>query len=154
MEQLNKWIALTVAGMLVVVTAGWLLLISPRRGEAAELRVEAGEQLARNATLRTQIQILEAQARDLPAKKAQLASVAAKIPSTPALPELIRALTAAAAGSSVSLVSLVPSPPAPGLSPGSTSAVTPSTAGGAVTPGATSPAGTAGVGTAAAGVPD
>ena len=77
--------------------------MSPKRTEAAEVREQAVAQDATNASLQTQLEVLKAQAKDLPKKQADLARVAAKIPDNPGLPALIRSLTAAAASSGVEL---------------------------------------------------
>jgi Tfp pilus assembly protein PilO len=111
MDKLKQWVALTVAGCLALMAAGWFLLVSPKRGEAADLRAQTAAQEAVNAQLRTQLQVLQAQAKDLPKKQADLARVAAKIPDNPALPGLIRALTAASESAGVQLVSVTPGAP-------------------------------------------
>ena len=38
MDKLKQWVALTVVGALAILAAGWFLLVSPKRAEAAELR--------------------------------------------------------------------------------------------------------------------
>lgn len=112
MDKLKQWVALTVVGCLGIMAAGWFLLISPKKTEAAEVRELAASQEATNAGLRTQLQVLQAQAKDLPKKQADLARVAAKIPSNPGMPALIRALTAAGTSAGVQLVSVTPGAPA------------------------------------------
>lgn len=113
MDKMKQWVALTVLAALAVAAGGWFLLVSPKRGEAAELRAQTATQEATNATLRTELQVLQAQAKELPKKQADLARVAAKIPEHPALPALIRALTAASTSAGVEFVSLTPGAPAP-----------------------------------------
>ena len=113
MDKLKQWVALTVVGCLAVMAAGWFLLISPKKAEAADLVAQTSEQEATNDGLRTQLQVLKAQAKDLPKKQADLARVSAKIPDNPALPSLIRALTTAASSAGVQLVSLTPGAPVP-----------------------------------------
>lgn len=111
MDQLKKWVALTVVGCLAIMAAGWFLLISPKRSEAAELRTQAASQVSANRTLETELQVLKAQAAELPKEQAKLAAVAAKIPDNPALPGLVRALLEASASSGVELVSIAPGQP-------------------------------------------
>ena len=111
MDKLKQWIALSVAGAVAIVAAGWFLVISPKRGEAAELRAQADEQVSANATLRTQIEMLKAKSRDLPKEQARLAGVAAKIPNNPGLPTLVRSLLEASTSSGVELVSITPGQP-------------------------------------------
>lgn len=113
MDKIKQWVALTVVGCLGIMAAGWFLLISPKKAEAADVREQAAAQDATNQGLRTKLEVLKAQAKDLPKKQADLARVAAKIPGDPGLPALIRALTAASTSAGVELVSVTPSAPAP-----------------------------------------
>lgn len=149
MDKLQQWVALTVAGSLALLAAGWFLVISPKKDEATELRTQAAAQVSANAMLETQLQVLRAQAKDLPSKQAELAQVAAKIPDNPSLPALIRALTAASTSAGIDFVSVTPGVPAavvvaaPAVptAPESGTAQTTPTAPAAVTPGAAGPAG-------------
>jgi Tfp pilus assembly protein PilO len=111
MDKLKQWVALTAVACLALSAAGWFLLISPKRAEAADLRMQSQERLQANADLENQLQVLKAQAKDLPKEQAKLAAVAAKIPDNPALPGLIRSLIEAADASGVELVSITPSTP-------------------------------------------
>jgi Tfp pilus assembly protein PilO len=111
MDKLKQWVALTVLGCLAIMAGGWFLLVSPKRGEAEQLRLDTAAQDTANATLRTQLEVLKAQAKDLPKKQADLARVAAKIPDNPGLPSLIRALTAASTSAGVEFVSVTPGTP-------------------------------------------
>jgi type IV pilus assembly protein PilO len=112
MDKLKQYVALTVVGCLGIMAAGWFLLISPKRAEAAAVREQTLAQESTNAGLRTQLEVLQAQAKDLPKKQADLARVAAKIPDNPSLPSLIRALTAASTSAGVEFVSVTPGAPA------------------------------------------
>lgn len=111
MDKLKTSIMFTALAMAAVLGAGWFLLVSPQRGEAADLRAQAEASDASNATLQNQLTMLQAQAKDLPKQQAKLAAVAAKIPENPSLPALVRALTTAATAAGVDLVSLTPSAP-------------------------------------------
>jgi Tfp pilus assembly protein PilO len=108
MDKLKQYIALTVVGCLAVLAAGWFLLVSPKRSEASEAQLAADAQVTANSALRTQIEVLKAQAKNLPKEQAKLAAVAAKLPSNRAMPALIRALTTAAEDAGVELVTLAP----------------------------------------------
>jgi Tfp pilus assembly protein PilO len=112
MSQLRKWSALTSVAVVAVLAAGWFLLISPQRGEASSLRSEKATQDQANAQLRTKIEVLKSQARDLPAQRARIAGFGLNIPADPQLPSLIRELSAAARVSGVDLDSLAPAEPA------------------------------------------
>ncbi len=111
--KMKQWVSLTAVGVIAVMAAGWFLLVSPKRGEAATVRAQVASQESANAALQTQLGMLRAQAKTLPAQQAKLALVAAKIPDNPALPALIRALSAAADDAGVELVSIVKGQAAP-----------------------------------------
>jgi type IV pilus assembly protein PilO len=110
MDKLKQYLVFTLLGCLLVLAAGWFVLVSPKRGEAAELRSQAEMQVSANAALETKLAVLKAQAKNLPKQQAKLAAVAAKIPDNPALPALIRALTSAASSAGVELVTVSPGP--------------------------------------------
>lgn len=111
MDKLKQAVALTVLGCLAILAAGWFLLVSPKRGEAADLRAQAADQVATNDKLKTELQVLKAQAKELPAEQAKLAAVSTKIPDNPALPGLVRALLEASTATGVELVSIAPGQP-------------------------------------------
>lgn len=111
MDKLKQWIVMAVVASLVIMAGGWFLAVAPKRAEAEALRTQAAEQLATNATLETKLQVLQAQAKELPKEQAKLAAVAAKIPDNPALPGLVRELLKAAESSGVELVSIAPGTP-------------------------------------------
>lgn len=146
MDKLKQWVALTVVGVIAVGAAGWFLLISPKRTEAAGIRTQTEQQVSANSALQTQIATLKSQAKQLPQQQAKLAAVAAKIPDNPALPTLIRALTNVASKSGVELISLAPGQPTAVAPPVAAAPVAP-TAGAAPKPApaagvaATNPAG-------------
>ena len=112
MDKLKQYVTLTVLGALVILAAGWFLLISPKKGEATDLQAQVATQVSANAVLETQLQVLRAQAKELPKKQAELARVAAKVPDNPSLPALMRAITAASTSAGVEFVSVTPGPPA------------------------------------------
>jgi type IV pilus assembly protein PilO len=126
MDKLKQWVALTLVGCLGIMAAGWFLLISPKRTEASEVREQVVAQESTNAGLRTQLEVLKAQAKDLPKKQADLARVAAKIPDNPSLPALIRALTAASTSAGVDLSTVTPGTPTPVAAPAAAVPVAPS----------------------------
>lgn len=130
MDKLKQWVVLTALAAVLLLAAGWVLLISPSRDEAAELREQVSAQVSANAVLQAELQVLEQQARELPDKAAELARVTAKIPDDPSMPLLIRAVTAASKAAGVQLVSLTPGPPvaAPAAVPGAPAAAAPAPA--------------------------
>ena len=113
MDKLKQWVVLSLVGALGIMAVGWFLLVSPKRSEAAELRIQTASQLSANALLQTQIDVLKSQATELPKEQATLADIAAKIPAGPELPHLVRSLSDAAATAGVQLVSITPGTPAP-----------------------------------------
>ncbi|CAA9362483.1 MAG: hypothetical protein AVDCRST_MAG16-3183, partial [uncultured Frankineae bacterium] len=119
MDKVKQWVALAAAAALVLGAAGWFLLISPKRGEASELRDRHAAQELSNQQAATQLAALKTKAEQLPRKRAALAAVAAKVPTGPALPALVRALTAAARSAGVELVSVAPGAATPlaGMAP-------------------------------------
>ena len=88
----RRWSLLTAVLIVGILAASWFLLVSPKRSEAAELRVQATEQQASNDALVQQLTVLKAQSLDLPKQKAELAVLGKQIPNNPALPTLIRDL--------------------------------------------------------------
>jgi Tfp pilus assembly protein PilO len=112
MDKLKQYALFTVLGCVLVLAAGWFLLVSPKRSDAAALQTQASSQVSANAQLETQLAVLKSQAKDLPRQQAKLAAVAAKIPDNPALPAMIRSLTTAATSAGVELVSVTPGQPA------------------------------------------
>lgn len=110
-QRMRTWVAGSIALALVVLVAGWFLLVSPKRSAASEVHGKASAQQAVNATLRAQIAQLQAQAKGLVAKQAELQAVARRIPSQPQLPALIRALEDVHVRTGVDLVAVTPTTP-------------------------------------------
>ena len=127
MDKQKPWLVLTALAVVGVFAAGWFLLISPKRADAADARAQVTQIDTATAGMRTRLATLKAQAADLPAEQAKIAAVEARIPADPGLPALIRNLTAAATASGVELVSIVPGPPVAAAVPASTSASTSAT---------------------------
>lgn len=144
MDKLKQWVALTVVAVLAVAAGGWVLLVSPKRADASDLRDQAAAQQTANAQLRTQIQVLKAQAAALPAEQAKIAAIAVKIPAATQQPELIRALQAAARTAGVELVSIAPSALSDPSTAGGPATGTPAATGTAAATGTSAGAGTAG----------
>ncbi len=104
----SRWTALTALVCLVVVAMSWFLLVSPRRGEAAEVRQEAEAARLQNDTMQTKIAQLKAQYAQLPARRAELREIYAQMPAAAAVPELIRSVTQLATASGMELKSITP----------------------------------------------
>lgn len=112
MNKTRQWGLLTAVACLAILAAGWMLVVKPQRGHAADLRTQAATVRSNISTLESQVNQLKQQQKDLPAQQKLLSQIATKIPDNPALPSLIRQLSAAADGAGVNLVSLAPSVPA------------------------------------------
>ncbi len=111
MTDTRKWSAVAVVLIAAIFAAGWFLLVSPKRTEAADLQAKTVSQEGTNTSLEQKLQQLKAQQADLPQKRARLAAITTKIPGNPALPSLIRDLTAAGRKIGVSIDSMAPSAP-------------------------------------------
>ena len=108
MNSKRQWIALTAVGCLAVLAAGWFLLVSPQHSKAAKLHTKVVAAQSNTATLRTQLEMLKAKQKDLPAVQAELAKLQTRIPNNPSLPSLIRTLSDAADASGVQLDAVNP----------------------------------------------
>lgn len=111
MTQTTRWSAGTAVVVALLLAAGWFLLISPQRSDAAKLEAQTATTQTANAALQVQIQTLKAQQKQLPKMQAQLAEVRSQLPPTPALPSLIRSLSDAAKAAGVHMDSLAPANP-------------------------------------------
>jgi type IV pilus assembly protein PilO len=111
MSQIRTWYVGAVVGALIIVLAGWFLLISPKKGDADTLRDQTTAQEAQNAQLRGRIDTLKAAQPGVPQQDAGVAAVAVKIPGNPALPTLIRQLNALSATTDIEIESVVPAVP-------------------------------------------
>lgn len=107
----KQWIALGIAGTLVLLVGGWALLVSPKKAEAALLREQIAMQAAANERTETHQKVLRSKAEQVPEREAYLREVATRIPGGPAVPELLRTLSSTAASAGVELVSVVPGTP-------------------------------------------
>jgi type IV pilus assembly protein PilO len=122
MTDTRKWSAVAVVLIAAIFAAGWFLLVSPKRTEAADLKAKTVSQEGNNLSLEQKLQELKAQQADLPAQRAELAAIKTNIPDNPALPSLIRDLTAAANKVGADLDALAPSAPQPISAPGAVGA--------------------------------
>lgn len=117
----RKWVALTGVASIIVLVAGWFLLVSPKRSDVSDLKSQAAAQETANDGLQVKLTALRSQQKGLAAKNKELAELAKKIPTTADLPGLLRQLSAAATTANVDLTDLTPANPialtaAPGIS--------------------------------------
>lgn len=95
----------------IVLLAGYVLLLKPVGGKIKAAKAETATAQAEEATLRTQLKILKEAARNAPQISAQLAKFDLLLPRTSDLPTFIRQVQEAADESGVELNSIAPSPP-------------------------------------------
>lgn len=104
----RKWTMGTALVALLVLVAGWFLLISPKRAEVADLQAQADDQAATNSSLQVELELRKQQNKDLPEKQAELAELRTQIPETSDLTGYIRELQDIARQADVGLVSMAP----------------------------------------------
>jgi Tfp pilus assembly protein PilO len=96
MTRTRKWVSGTAVLVLIVLVAGWFLLVSPKKADAANLQANVLSQQSSNAGLRVKIAQLKAEDAQRPQQEAKLALFHQQVPQTPAQPALIRQLSALA----------------------------------------------------------
>lgn len=128
-------------GCLLLLAAGFFLLVKPKKSQVTSVKAETASEQTSNATLQSQITMLQQQQAGLVGKQVVLRQVAQRIPSDPAIPSLIRQLTQIHTDTGVDVVTITPGMP---------TAASAATAAVAAAPAATATA-TAAAGTAAAG---
>lgn len=106
------WVTGTVLLAVLISAAGWFLLISPKRAEAAELEQQTEATELSNQQLEARIAQLKEQFAELPQYQAELAAIQQAMPGDPALPTLVRTLDDMADRHEVTLMSLAPGQPA------------------------------------------
>ncbi|GAB4067626.1 hypothetical protein GCM10028777_24190 [Angustibacter speluncae] len=106
------WIVATAVLCAAVVAAGWFLLISPQRAEAAQLDEQRAQLEQSNALLQVQIDELIVQNEKLPELKDELAKVRTAMPADVRLAALTRDLQRIASETGVVLKSVAPGTPA------------------------------------------
>lgn len=102
------WIVGTALTCTVIVLAGWFLLISPKRAEAADLRTQTESATQVNAQLELLIAQLKADFVELPQRKAELAAIKRAMPEQAQLAVLTRDVQALSTSSGVTLMSIAP----------------------------------------------
>ncbi|MDA8437223.1 MAG: type 4a pilus biogenesis protein PilO [Actinomycetales bacterium] len=109
----KKWYAGAALASVLVLVAGWLLLLSPQRATADDLAAQADSQVVANQASQAKIDALKAQYTNLPSLQKELALVTTHLPQAANMPSLIRTLSQAAARSGVTLKALTPTNPTP-----------------------------------------
>jgi Tfp pilus assembly protein PilO len=83
MTKIRQWSIFTVIAVVIVFVAGWMLLIKPKRSDAADLRTQATGAQSQVASLNQRIAALEAQQKNLPQEQQQLQHFATQVPDSP-----------------------------------------------------------------------
>jgi Tfp pilus assembly protein PilO len=113
MSRTQRWSGVTALLVVVIVVAGWFMMISPQRATASKLRSQDVTQQQANAKLQSDIQRLQAEVPGVAQAQEKIAAIAKQIPDTPSLASYVRAITQAAAETGVDLQTISPSLPAP-----------------------------------------
>jgi len=111
MTETRKWTVGVALVAVLILVAGWFLLISPKRAEVADLQAQTAAQEDDNSALAMERDLLKQQNKELPEKQAELAGLRTQIPRAPELPSYIRQLQDIGKASGVGLSSLTPSAP-------------------------------------------
>jgi Tfp pilus assembly protein PilO len=111
LDSTMRWYGAASLATVLVLLAGYFLLVSPKNASADEVQQAAAAQEAANGVTQQRIDALKAQYKDLPDLQKDLAALQTHLPTTPQMPALLRSLSAAAARSGVTLVSVTPSNP-------------------------------------------
>lgn len=117
MTNLRRWSALTAVAAALVLIAGWFLLVSPKRSDAAALQQQAVAVQQQNGEANGQLAELRSRAKLIPRKRAALAALRLRLPDSAELPQLIRSLARTSTSAGVELQSIVPGPVTPLVAP-------------------------------------
>jgi type IV pilus assembly protein PilO len=107
-----RWVGGTALLCLTLLALTYVLLLAPRRAEAAELQEQQVVAEARNDALRIKLLQLKDQFLKLPESQARFAEILAQLPVEPQTPTLVRDLDTMAKGAGVSLLHVTPGSPA------------------------------------------
>jgi len=107
----NTWIGATAVGALVILVASWFLLISPKLGEASDVRAQVDQTNQSNELLSLKVAQLAAQSAKLPEMKEELAALRVEIPTSAQISEFLRQVDTIAASASVVVTATSPGTP-------------------------------------------
>lgn len=108
LSKAQTWIGGTALVCVLIVVAGWFLLITPQRAEAADLRDQTVSAAQVNSQMEQRIAQLKADFAELPKHEAELAAIRLAMPEDPQLAALTRDLQALSTSSGVTLMSIAP----------------------------------------------
>lgn len=107
----STWIGGTAVVAVLILLAGWFLLLSPLREDASSVRAEVDTAEQQNDLLELQVATLRSDFEKLPEYKTQLAALRAGVPSTIESSTFMRELDALAQSTGVQIVDLAFTPP-------------------------------------------
>ena len=113
MSDTRRWVLLSALAVVAVLAIGWIFVVSPVRGEAAELRAQTDGQRQANSDLEARIAMLAEQAEELPEQEQRLREISRRLPPDPDLATLIRRVQSVARRAGVEFVAVEPTTPAP-----------------------------------------
>lgn len=105
-QSIRAWIGLTAVVALLVVVAGWFLVISPTRANTAETRAIEQSEQDRSIALTKALETLRTQFASLDESKAELDALKVQIPTTAETADFRRLLSDRAAQSGVTILSI------------------------------------------------
>ena len=108
MTTTRRWVVGTAVAVVVIMAAGWFLLVKPQKSKVSNLHTQTTQQEQANQLLLTKISALQAEQSQLPQQQLILQKFATEVPDTADEPALIRALSETAKGSGVDLASITP----------------------------------------------
>ncbi|HTR71269.1 MAG TPA: hypothetical protein VMH41_13720 [Mycobacteriales bacterium] len=108
MTKTRQWTIFTAVAVVIVLAAGWFLMVKPQQSKTSNLKGQASDQQAANAQLMQQIAALQQEETNLPAQQRALQKFNTQVPDNAAEPTIIRQLSAAANASGIDLVAITP----------------------------------------------
>jgi Tfp pilus assembly protein PilO len=104
----RQWTLFTALGCLLILIAGYMLLVRPQHSKATSLKTQTTSVQQQVQSLDAQLGQLEEESRNIAAQQATLAQIAAELPATPQLPKLLLDLDLGAKRNFVDLVNVAP----------------------------------------------
>jgi Tfp pilus assembly protein PilO len=104
----RRWLVIGVVTAVVVLLAGWVLVVKPQKSKVTDLNDQAASQVSANNLLLTQIAALQSEQKELPQQQLALQKFSTEVPDSTAEPTFVRQITMAAQRSDVELVSITP----------------------------------------------
>lgn len=107
----RETVAIGVVAMILVIVAGWFLLIKPTSSKVSGLKKQAQQQQQDNDALQTEIAVLQSAKKKLPQDIAELNKLTQRVPQSVELPTLLRQMQQIATDSGVTLKGITPTQP-------------------------------------------